>query len=429
MVATLVRRERRPLWVALAFAFAAAALASFWMSGRAREQAITDTSARAQIAAQTDLAKVLVPKELATPATGERARELREDIDRTVTSLGTFDQVHLYSAQGRLLYADGETVLETRPLDALGIVAEAAKGSPQTRIVAGVLETYVPIRLTPGGPVAVAELTRPWGPLSASATGGWNLAIAIAGILALVSLAMTAVTAAARPTDRRLRGSLYQPAVPRRPAIEPLTPAATAADGSVFASGERAALEERLVTAEARAEAAEENFRTVQAQLKAALAQIHELEGRLAMQENEYAAAGTDVSTLRDQLQETAERLHKAEVDNDALRERMALRSQELDQVRDQLQTMRGTTAEVSKLRERLDTAENSAAALVRELERVENELDYTKSKFHMTKLSEALREFDNDEQIEIQDEDEDDLFEHPVIIHNGSRLSNGKVR
>jgi hypothetical protein len=44
-----------------------------------------------------------------------------------------------------------------------------------------------------------------------------------------------------------------------------------------------------------------------------------------------------------------------------------------------------------------------------------------------MTKLSEALREFDTDE-IEIESND-DESFEHPVIIRNQGRTSPQKVR
>jgi hypothetical protein len=45
------------------------------------------------------------------------------------------------------------------------------------------------------------------------------------------------------------------------------------------------------------------------------------------------------------------------------------------------------------------------------EVERIEAELDYTANRFHMAKLTEALREFDNDEV------DGDDMLEHPKVI------------
>jgi len=109
----------------------------------------------------------------------------------------------------------------------------------------------------------------------------------------------------------------------------------------------------------------------------------------------------------------------------------MALRQRELENARHQLASIRTGGGDLDELTERLQEAEQHAAQVAREMERLENELDYTKSKFHMTKLSEALREFDN-EGLEIDiDRDDDDLFEHPVIIRGtGESLTTpGKVR
>jgi chromosome segregation ATPase len=153
------------------------------------------------------------------------------------------------------------------------------------------------------------------------------------------------------------------------------------------------------------------------------------------MHDDAAATADREIAALRAQVTETAERLHKAELDNNAMRERMALRQQELEEARRQAEISRPTDDEIDELTLRLDTAEQAAAALERELARVEAELDHTKSTLHMTKLSEALRDLDDEDEdgdeehgmaVSIDDE-EDDLYEHPVII--GSRLSSGKVR
>jgi hypothetical protein len=119
-------------------------------------------------------------------------------------------------------------------------------------------------------------------------------------------------------------------------------------------------------------------------------------------------------------VRETSERLHQAEIDNDALRERMAARHRELDQLRTQIANSAPSSDELSELRHRLETAENAAAALARELDRVETELEHTRSRFHMAMLTEALREFDNDA-IEIEHED---LLDHTVVIRNGSPVT-----
>lgn len=135
------------------------------------------------------------------------------------------------------------------------------------------------------------------------------------------------------------------------------------------------------------------------------------------MNENESTTSDGELQALRDQLRETSERLHRAEMDNNALRERMTLRQQELDEARRFLPTA-GTTIDPAELKSRLEEAEMRTAEMSHEIERLESELDYTNSKFHMTKLSEALREFDNDM------EEPTELDEPPIIIHSVSTPS-----
>ena len=84
----------------------------------------------------------------------------------------------------------------------------------------------------------------------------------------------------------------------------------------------------------------------------------------------------------------------------------------ELDDVRGRLRTLRRSDTEMDELRSRIDTAERRAAEMEHEVERLESELDYTQSRFHLTKLTEALRELDNDVVIE----EDDDLYDHPRV-------------
>src|SRR6185295_8455103 len=130
-----------------------------------------------------------------------------------------------------------------------------------------------------------------------------------------------------------------------------------------------------------------------------------------------FSSPRRELDRLREEVRETSERLQETEDDNERLRERMAFRHRELDELRRQLAESAPTAEETEELRHRLSTAENAAAALARELERVEKELDVTRNRFHMEMLSEALREFDNDA-VEISD-DEDEL-DHAVIIRDG---------
>jgi len=158
----------------------------------------------------------------------------------------------------------------------------------------------------------------------------------------------------------------------------------------------------------------------VQKRLKEALAHVKELEGRLAMNEAHNGTNDGELTALRDQLRETSERLHQAELDNNAIRERMSLRQQELDEARRMLSQIR--TGGDDELRARLEAADRRAAEMERELDKLASELGTTTAKFHVTKFTQALRELENDTDLEI--EQEDDLFEHPVIIRNVSGQS-----
>ena len=122
-----------------------------------------------------------------------------------------------------------------------------------------------------------------------------------------------------------------------------------------------------------------------------------------------------ELEHLREEVRATSDRLQQTETDNERLRERMAFRHRELDELRRQIAEAAPSSEETEELKLRLETAENAAAALARELDRVEKELELTRNRFHMAMLSEALREFDNDA-IEISNDEDDEA----VVIRDG---------
>lgn len=408
MVRALARRQRRRLWTAFCLVLTVALAVSIWTAVQARDEAIRQAALGAELTAKAKLAPLLQPRDLMGPIVGERAEALGADLRRAITSVGPVDDVRVFSSIGRILYASDPRVVGTRPSYLREVTFQVATGDTRTLLRGGLLQTYVPIWLNPDGPVAVAELTQPLGPVTADATGPWYAMALIAAALVMGSLAMVVVTTRAGTTTSA-PAPLYRSAVPRRP----LRPA-TAIDVPMYEYPGFRAVEEQRRDAERRARAAEESFRSVQHQLKETLAQVKQLEGRLAMNETQNSTNDGELKALRDQLRDTSERLHQAELDNSALRERMALRAQELDEARQRMATV--ASREGTDLRIRLEEAEQRVAEMAHEIERLESELDYTRSKFHMTKLSEALREFDNDD-LEIQEQD--DLYEHPVIIRN----------
>jgi hypothetical protein len=411
MLQALGRRERRPLWVASALVLAIGLGLAVWAAVEARGEAIREAGIDAELTAQSQLAPLLQPRDLIAPVVGERHAELGPAIDQWITSTGPIDEVRIYSSLGRILYANNTSFVGARPSYLRDVTFQVAAGDPQYLIRNDLLQTYVPIWLNPDGKVAVAELTQSYAPIEAKSTG-WYLVALIAGGLMLACLAMVIVSGSAgiaQPAPQ----PLYHPAFPRRrPTV----------DSPIYQHSRFRVIEEQRQDVQRRAEAAEENFRSVQKHLKDTLAQMKQLEGRLAMNETESSTNDGELQVLRDQLRETAERLHKAEMDNNALRERMTLRQHELDEARQYL-PVAGANTDSKELKTRLQEAEMRTAEMEHEIERLESELDYTNSKFHMTKLSEALREFDNDLEVQEQMEPE----EPPIVIHSVSAPSKQK--
>jgi hypothetical protein len=410
------------MWVALATLLFVGIVVSMFLGARSRSNAVTQATKDAELTAQTELAPLLLPRDLMAPIVGDRAEELTAAIDDKIMKTTEVGRVRIYSSLGRVLYSADPKMVGTRPSFLRDLTFQVVNGDAQTKVHSGLLQTYVPIWLTPEGTVVVAEMSQAYGPIVSQATRTWNAFAFVCGVLLLGAIGMIVITTRARPSVREVE--VFTAAeITSRPKQR-----AVAVDMPIYEHPGFRAIEEQRQSAEARARVADENYQGVRQQLKATLAQMKDLEGRLAMQESATTTNDGEMQALRDQLRETSERLHKAELDNNQLRERMALRQRELEQARHDIQTIRADASEAEELKQRLMAAERRAAELSRETERLENELDFTKSKFHMTKLSEALREFDQDEDVEI-DMDEDDLFEHPVIIRNQGKRSEAKVR
>lgn len=424
MLRSLARRERRPLWATLSFILTVGVGLSLWAATQSRTGATREATSQVRLIAQTELAPLLQPRDLTAPIIGERASELAAAIDASITSVGPITQVRIYSSVGRILYAEDTEIVGARPSYIRDITSDVENGHARSTVRGDLLQTYVPIWLNPGGTVAVAELSQPYGPIAAARSGEWlQLALIGAGLL-LGSLAMVVVTTGA-PARVPAPAKASQPASPRggrrergERSSEPQTP--------LYQQEGFRAIEEQRRDAERRAEAAEQNFRGVQKQLQAALEKVKDLEGHAAVSETQGSMNGSELQSTKKELRETSERLERSELDNAALRERMTLRQQELDGMRQQMETMREAGPAAEELQTRLDVAEQRAAEMSGQIEQLESELDSTKSSFHMTKLSEALRELDTaddeaptDARDKRDEPDQSGEPDSPVVLRN----------
>jgi hypothetical protein len=428
MFRALARRERRPLWSVLSFLLTAALGLSLWAASQAKSGSIKDATNDVRIVAQTDLAPMLQPRDLMAPIVGERASDLAESIERSIVSDGPIEEVRIYSSLGRILYAEDSAIVGTRPSYIRELTSDVASGHARSIVRGGRLQTYVPIWLNPGGTVAVAELSQPYAPIAASRSSEWQRIALIVAALLIGSLVMVVTSTRAAPRVPVLQtpeAAKHAPA--RRPAPEDRTPSA---ETPAYLHDGFRGIEERRQDAERRAQAAEQNLAGMQKQLNDALAKAKDLEGRIAVKESQGATNGSDLRSLRDELNDTAERLGKTELDNAALRERMALRQREFDDVMKNMQKGGAAEPGVEELQAKLADAERRAAEMSREIERLEAELDNTQSTFHMTKLSEALREFGTPEETEAEQPAQQKHEKGAVDLRNGDgRTTPEKVR
>ena len=197
MVGSLTRRRWRPLWAWTAVLMMGAVVACVFMASGARSTALADASTDARLAAQTELATLLEPRDLISPVVGERAAELGAAIESQILSVGPIDEVRIYSSLGRILYAKDPSIVGTRPTYLRDSTFEVASGEPKAQVRGDVLQTLVPIWLSPGGTVVVAEMSQPAGSVVSSATTPWYLAAGACAALMLGAIAM--VTASSRP--------------------------------------------------------------------------------------------------------------------------------------------------------------------------------------------------------------------------------------
>jgi hypothetical protein len=400
MLGALTRRERRPLWSVLAFLVTAGLGYCVWMASQAQSGSIKAATNEVRVMAQTDLAEMLQPRDLTAPIVGDRADELRADIDRSIKGDGPIEEVRIYSSVGRILYAEDPGIVGTRPSYIRDLTSEVSSGRARSIVRGERLQTYVPIWLTPGGTVAVAEVSQPYAPIAAERSGQWNRLALIAGGLVLLCIVMVVMTTRAAPSvpkpkrskdaDREERTSTgYERQRQQNP------------DAPAYLQEGFREIEERRQEAERRAKVAEQNLGGLQKQLNDALTKVKDLEARLAVKDNETATTDAETRSIRDELKDTLDKLNRADLENTALRERMNLRQREFESLQQKLQKSRTGDAELEETKSKLADAERKATEMAREIERLEAELDSAKSSFHMTKLSEALREFDTPDEAE----------------------------
>ena len=347
MFGSLTRRQRRPLWGWLTVILLFAVSGSLFLSMRAKSQAIQEASTDARLAAQTELATLLEPRDLVAPVVGVRALELGAGIDSQIMSVGPIDDIRIYSSLGRILYAEDPQIVGTRPSYLRDLTFAVASGEAQTQVRGDVLQTLVPIWLSPGGTVVVAELSQEVGPVVSPVTTWYLIALGctmlLIGAITLFVLSSRSSRSGPVPTHGQPSAMPVQvfpaggaPRADRAMSAPPAVPS------------RELELERSRRAAEERAEGAEGNLRGIQKQLKEALARTAELERRLVAAESTTHTSDSESAALRERLSDTTERLNAAELDAKAQRQRLALKQQELEEAQGRLASVQ-TSADLRR--------------------------------------------------------------------------------
>jgi len=326
--------------VAVALAVAAASL--FVHADDARAASVADAAGRARLIAQTKLAPMLAESDLDSPVGSQRYKTLETAVKRTILKRSDVEQVTIWSDVGRVLFAQDDKLIGTKPTYIRNFVYGVANGTTQTQVESGTLKTFTPIWRQPGGTVVVAELDQPFGPLAGTAGRVFMPAALVLGLGSLVCWVLFAMTWRSGGGGAA-RSSLVQPAAapgrvgpaPTPTGAQALGPVMAAAPPSVVkrvssANAEAAKpdpglreVEQARSDAEQRARAAEDRLTRLQLQHKQAMERLQALEARLSVAAAAPKQSQEELRALRDQVRESAERLHSAEAENEQLRARL----------------------------------------------------------------------------------------------------------
>jgi hypothetical protein len=362
-------RGRRSLHAVLVVLLAAASAGAFMYSSSLEDSSIREAARQSRLAAQVKLAGVLIERDLEEPAGDARYQELKAAITRVMPV--DIEAVTLWSPSGRVLYHDDAAMIGTRPTYPREFLGDVANGSTETKVEGGLLKTFVPVWVAPGGTIAVAQLDSAVAPIVSMA----EMVRIGSGVLGLVTLLLIVLLLfralkhkgkGARPDPQVALGRsgyAVTPSAPRPAAkdgpmvaadgvevVKPLrSTAAAGTHGAAHRQADPAAprgrhaapgraagpdtgpeigavkrLERERDEALAVAEAVERALQAVRTEHRAALEQVAALEARLIAAADGPLHSQEDIQALRDQMRETAERLYRAEEENRALKVRLS---------------------------------------------------------------------------------------------------------
>ena len=319
MLGTVAKRERRSLWATLSLLLALGIGGCVFLAGSERSSA-TEAAEDEALLAGEQLASMVTKKDVAGPVTGAPHDRLAGDIHQAITSRGPVDAVIVWSPQARVLFAAEESLVGTRATDLRGLLDRVAQGFPESRILSGTLQTFVPMWPSSQGAVAVAEMRQPAETIAA-AGGTWTLlrtALTVALVVTLLLFGWTLLpTRLPRVTlgRKQMAASDGQPQPedghrgPFRLKLSRREPAPADHSSPAYMHPGFRQIEEARKAAEERAVATEQNFHGLQSKFERTVDQVKVLEGRVQAED----ATGQRLREMEARLQAAEDRIKELE--------------------------------------------------------------------------------------------------------------------
>ncbi len=426
------------LLIALAIVLVGGIAGSFWMGIRAKDAVVTSTVTQVQTIADNSLTLVFKPADLSSPATGDRATALRDQVTASVLDTSPFTSVTLWSQDGRILFSSDTGRIGTSLPGMRDRIKTAIKGTAQTQDIDGSFSVMAPFHLPSGvGDPAAIELIRPDDPI-ASAPGPWRTnALFLAFILVIVGFLLVRVRRLGDALATHM--SFAKPRAGVQPApVLPISQPRTLLDPPTPGIREEAEARRR---AEERARSAEDRLEVLQEQYRKTLEELHtsqqaardvpqafrsdpkleqralKAEGRARTLEGQVMALqGERDKIMKDLLELSGDtkpltdpqelaRLQQIEQDSIGLQAELEGAQTQLSIVRREAESLAAQSARAAELQEDLDAAHvdalhsrESAESAQEELQGAQTELDDARTE---------LRALRNEEQRAAMLEDE----------------------
>ena len=312
----------RTLLIALAVLLVVGVGGSLFMGSRERIDARDAVVEQAATITDSSLTLVFRPEDTMAEATPTRASELTDKIGPVVLDPSDFDMVTLYDPSGTILYSVDESRIGNELAGEAERIRAALKGKPQVRTEDGTASIMVPLTFRSGiGRDVAVELTRSDQPIASAGKAWRTMALVLAFGAIIVGFILWRTARLANSVGAQasfVQRSLTAPGPAPRQELQAPRPITVPTPGIREEGDARRKAEERAHAAEERLAVLQEQYRTTLEDLQVAQRRGTEVRPDPASQER-LLRAEDRARALEDEARKAVERLGAVSAERDQL--------------------------------------------------------------------------------------------------------------